>query len=123
MLRCRGLLFRIGWILFAVGDLLGWSTRGSAQQPVPGGDGGLLLEHAPPDGFDDLVGPRQALFDLYLDGQPVGSVSASVAPGSVMISDPEGVIAQLPKLTDREAVLAALKRPLESHAALSCLPF
>ena len=80
------------------------------------------LERTQPTGFEDLLAEREITLDLYIDGQPAGSVRTISAPGSIRFVDPDEMLPALPNLRDEEAVAAALGAPLPSNAGLSCFP-
>jgi Mat/Ecp fimbriae outer membrane usher protein len=82
----------------------------------------VIFETEDPEGFDDLVEAREASLNLYIDGQSVGAVPVSLAPGTLRFVDPAALIPRLPTLKDQSAVITALKSALPSNAGLSCSP-
>jgi Mat/Ecp fimbriae outer membrane usher protein len=74
-----------------------------------------------PAGFADLAGPQEMLVDVYFEGARAGETRVEVAAGTVRLASAPQVVAMLPPLRDRDAVVAALARGnLPAHRSLAC---
>lgn len=113
--------FRTARLIVAAG-LFAPPAPALAQSPPPEPQEPAWLKSERPAEFDDLIAPREAKLDLFVDGQPLGIIAILIAPGKVRFIDPSALIARLPPLADPGTVLAVLEAPLDSNARLSCTP-
>lgn len=74
-----------------------------------------------PEGFDALLERQKAVVDLWFGGRRVGEALAEFGAGELRFADPAAVVARLPDVADKAAVLAALAAPgLADNRHLAC---
>ncbi len=82
----------------------------------------VSLETEDPEGFGDLVKPRDTTLNLYLDGKLLGEVPVELKPDTARFTDLARLIPLLPTLRDIAAVTTVLRQPMATNARLSCSP-
>jgi hypothetical protein len=93
-----------------------WAAAVPAEAITP-----ARVEVAAPEGFDDLTAPQEALVDVFYGGRKIGQTRVRYTPDTLEFLDPSGVVALLPGLADRAAVLSALSTSeLPTHSNLVC---
>ena len=91
--------------------------------PAPAHADAARISVAEPEGFAELTRERDLVVDLYFGGVRRGEARVLVTPDTVQFTEPRGVLALLPPLTDPDAVLGALSAGrLPTRAGARCEP-
>lgn len=103
----------VAGLLLQVLLLLALPSAGSAQG---------LIQTTPPAGFEELLQPQDALVDVAFEGELVGSFLVTFRPGALRFAEPAAVVAALPGVRRREAVVAALSGEIDTNSHRLCGP-
>ncbi len=91
--------------------------------PAPAHADAARISVAEPEGFAELTRERDLVVDLYFGGVRRGEARVLMTPDTIEFTEPRGVLALLPPLTDPGAVLGALsKGRLPTLTEASCEP-
>ncbi len=102
------------WLFYLSHTLLHAGITSPENTPI------FTLSDAPPPGFEDLSKHTSNQIDVYFAGRMLTSVMAEYDEQALTFMAPEIIVALLPGLTDRAAVLGALSVPLSTHSELQC---
>jgi len=73
-----------------------------------------------PPGFENISEEQTSQLDFFYGGKFIGSSFASYTTDSITLEDPYGVVDLLPKLLDKEAIIQALSRSLDTNTEYIC---
>lgn len=90
--------------------------------PLPTHAGSVTIVRGAPAGFEALAAPRETIIALTYGGRPLGHYYVHYTPSHLMFDAPDDILAAIPTIADRPAVLRGLSRPLSHHAHQICPP-
>jgi hypothetical protein len=107
-----------GQIRIAAAMVVAMLALGVCSQPCQAAE--FSLTAGVPSHFDDLVGTREVVLDIYFGGKPVGEARALVRPGFVQFRDPAIAAALLAPFGDEGRIQQALQTELPSNSGRAC---
>lgn len=75
-----------------------------------------------PADFAGLAETQHVVADMMFGGRRIGQFEVEASPGHLRILHPDAVVAAIPGVTDRAAVIAALSGPIDTNARYLCDP-
>jgi hypothetical protein len=112
--RILGLLPEISGLLQHAPSVASNSDSDQADQPL------FTISDKPPAGFESLNEPQTTMLDVYYNGRPLGSVSATYTLTSVTFLQPAQLAELIPGVKDKALVTQAFTKTLPAHADLVC---